>query len=95
MYPNKYAKRVRKSYPLEINCALCGETIATYQKVGGPNLLRMYVERLTSCAQDLSEIPKVLACPTCGNVIANLYTTNDTKKEAYRMIPGSFHKHRL
>ena len=94
IYKNPNCKKVRGSHLLEISCARCGCYIAGYRKVGESNLVKLYHERITESAMDLTEPVGALFCPSCGEKIATGYTVKADKKAAYRLVPSAFRKKR-
>ncbi len=95
IYKNDNCRKVRKSHKLEITCAYCKQYIATYQKVGESNLVKMYNDRIIEGTINFNEYQGALYCPKCNNKIATRYITKMDKKEAYRLTPSSFHKKKV
>ena len=91
-YSNPGCRKIRGAHLLEVSCARCGAYIATYQKVGESNFVKMYTERIVEGFADFSRSYGALFCPGCGERIATRYTTKPDKKEAYRLVPAAFHK---
>ena len=92
IYKNPACKKVRGSHILEVSCAYCKCFIATYQKVGGSNFVKMYHDRIIDGSIDFSQYHGALFCPNCGERIATRYVTKMDKKEAYRLVPSAFNK---
>ena len=92
---NPHCKKVRGSHLLEITCAYCKYYIATYQKVGETNLVKMYNERIVKGSLDFSLYHGALFCPQCGQRVATRYITKMDKKEAYRLVPSAFNKKKV
>lgn len=92
---NLNCRRVRKSHLLLISCAYCKSYIATYQKIGDSNLVKMYNDRIIDGVIDFSLYHGAIICPKCNNKIATRYTTKIDKKEAYRFVPSAFNKKKI
>jgi len=92
IYKNPNCKKIRGSHILEVNCAFCKHYIATYQKVGESNFVKMYNDRIIEGSVDFSKYHGAIFCPNCGERIATRYTTKPDKKEAYRLVPSAFNK---
>ena len=95
IYPNPNCKKVRGSHLLEVRCAYCQSFIATYQKVGASNFVKMYNERIVEGSLDFSLYHGAIFCPGCGQRIATRYITKMDGKEAYRLVPSAFHKKKV
>jgi len=95
LIPNPNARRVRGAHLLRISCAHCACPIATYQKVGNSNLVKMYNDRIVDGSIDFAIYHGALFCPQCDARIATRYITKRDKKEAYRLTPSAFHKKKL
>ena len=92
IFKNPNCKKVRGSHILEVSCAYCKNFIATYQKVGDSNFVKMYNDRIIEGALDFSKYLGAIYCPNCGERIATRYITRIDKKEAYRLVPSAFNK---
>ena len=95
IYKNPNRKKVRGSHLLEVSCAYCNYFIASYQKVGESNFVKMYNDRIIEGSIDFSQYHGALFCPGCGRQIATRYITKMDRKEAYRFVPSAFHKKRV
>jgi len=95
IFVNPNCRKVRGSHILEIRCARCKQYIATYQKVGESNFVKMYGDRIVESAIDLSKFHGALFCPGCGERIATRYITKPDGKEAYRLAPSAFNKKKV
>ena len=92
IFVNPNCKRIRGSHILKVSCAHCKSFIATYQKVGESNFVKMYNDRIIDGSIDFSLYHGAVICPTCGAQIATRYITKIDKKEAYRFLPSAFNK---
>ena len=95
IYKNPHCKKVRGSHILEVSCAYCKCFIATYQKVGESNFVKMYNDRIIDGSIDFAQYHGAIFCPNCGERIATRYVTKMDKKEAYRFVPSAFNKKRV
>lgn len=95
IYKNSKCKKIRGAHLLEISCAYCKTFIATYQKVGTSNLVKMYSERIIEGAIDFSNYHGAIFCPNCHERIATRYTVKFDNKEAYRLVPSAFNKKKI
>jgi len=95
IYPNPNSKKVRGSHILAVSCAHCKAFVAHYRKVGESNFVKMYHERIIDCTADLSKYHGAIFCPDCNERIATRYITKSDKKEAFRLVPSSFHKKKV
>jgi uncharacterized Zn finger protein (UPF0148 family) len=95
IFKNPNCKKVRGSHLLQITCAYCKHFIATYQKVGETNLVKMFNDRIIDGSIDFSVYHGALFCPNCNERIATRYTTQPDKKEAYRLTPSAFNKKKI
>ena len=95
IHKNPNCKKVRGSHVLEVSCAYCKHFIANYQKVGESNFVKMYNDRIIDGSIDFSLYHGALFCPNCKERIATRYITKIDKKEAYRLVPSSFHKRKV
>lgn len=93
-YINTNGRKVRGSHLLEVVCAHCQCYIATYQKVGESNFVKMYNDRIVRGSVDFTQFHGALFCPGCGERIATRYITRTDKKEAYRLVPSAFRAHK-
>ena len=92
IFTNPNCKKIRGSHLLEVTCAYCKQYIATYQKVGESNFVKMYNDRIVEGSLDFSQYHGAIFCPNCGERIATRYTTKMDHKEAYRFVPSAFNK---
>ena len=92
LFKNPNCKKVRGSHVLEVSCAYCKSSIATYQKVGDSNFVKMYNDRIIDGVLDFSKYHGAIYCPNCNERIATRYITKIDKKEAYRLVPSAFNK---
>lgn len=92
VYDNPNCKKIRGSRLLDIYCAYCKQYIATYQKVGGSNFVKMYNDRIVKGSLDFTRYHGAIYCPNCHEKIATRYMTKMDKKEAYRFVPSAAHK---
>jgi len=95
IYKNPNCRKVKGSHILEVSCAYCKQFIATYQKVGVSNFVKMYNDRIIDGSIDFSQYHGALFCPGCRAQIATRYITKADKKEAYRLVPSGFHKKKV
>ena len=95
VYKNPNSRKIRGSHILKISCAYCKCPIATYQKVGNSNLVKVYNDRIVDGTIDFSQYHGALFCPDCDQRIATRYVTKMDKKEAYRLTPSAFHKKKI
>ena len=95
IFKNPNCKKVRGSHILEVSCAYCKNFIATYQKVGESNFVKMYNDRIIDGVLDFSKYHGAIYCPNCSERIATRYITKIDKKEAYRLIPSAFNKRKI
>jgi len=95
IYPNPNCKKVRGCHILEVSCAYCKSFIATYQKYGESNFVKMYNDRIINGALDFSQYHGAIFCPKCNEKIATRYMTKMDKKEAYRFVPSAFNKKKV
>ena len=95
IYKNTNCKKVRGSHILEVTCAHCKQFIASYQKVGESNFVKMYNDRIVEGTIDFSLYHGAIFCPGCGERIATRYITKPDKKEAYRLVPSAFNKRKV
>ena len=95
IYPNSNCRKVKGSHLLEISCGHCKAFIATYQKVGNSNLVKMYNDRIIDGSIDFSAYHGAIFCPNCQQQIATRYMTKMDKKEAYRFIPSMFNRKKI
>jgi len=73
----------------QLLCSKCGSNVLTYQKDGKGTLLRLYVDRISE--------PKIignfnLVCNSCQNLIGIPMIYKVEKREAFRLVRGSFSK---
>jgi len=95
IYKNPNSKKIRGAHLLEVSCAHCGAFIATYQKVGNSNFVKMYNDRIIDGSIDFSEYHGAIFCPNCQERIATRYVTKFDNKEAYRFVPSAFNKKKV
>jgi len=92
IYKNPNCRKIRGAYILDIHCAYCKAYIATYQKVGRSNFVKMYNDRIIQSRLDMTLYHGAIYCPECHEKIATRYVTKMDKKEAYRFVPSAFNK---
>ena len=92
IYINPNCKKIKKAIIYDINCASCHTYIATYQKIGNSNFVKMYNDRIIQGCIDFSLFHGAIFCPHCNLRIATRYITKFDHKEAYRLVPSAFHK---
>ena len=95
IYKNLNCKKIRGSHVLDVSCAHCKYFIASYQKVGESNFVKMYNDRIIDGSIDFSQYHGAIHCPDCGERIATRYMTKPDKKEAYRFVPSAFNKKKV
>ena len=81
IFQNPNCKKIRGSHILEVSCAFCKCFIATYQKVGESNFVKMYNDRIINGSIDFSRYLGAIFCPGCGERIATRYITKMDKKK--------------
>ena len=87
---NRYTKTRGEPTLYQISCALCKSPVLLYQKDGGGKLLRCYIDRI-HYPKELD--PKAaLTCTRCKSVLATPMVYEPERRDAFRLIPGSFTK---
>lgn len=89
-----------RSELLDIFCANCNSYVASYQKDGSGQLLRMYLDRIVGPV-DLAGLElklrstkemQRLQCPSCRSVIGFPMLYEPENRLAFRLSKGSFAK---
>lgn len=82
---------------LDVVCASCESEVVIYQKDGKGGLRRLYFDRTylpDNVGDSLDKRPdkthETLACPHCKTVIGNKTVYKPEKRDAYRLIPGTY-----
>jgi len=75
-----------------IGCVVCCAEITEYQKDGIGTLHRLYLDRLIP--QPATPPVQALRCPGCDAIIGQLYEYKPESRLAYRLIPGTYSKHK-
>jgi len=83
---------------LDICCRKCENVVAIYQKDGPGNLLRLYLDRISSPENlvglqylNLQDIP-TLKCDQCGEHMGTPYIYLKEKRKAFRLYQDSLIK---
>lgn len=89
-YKNKFYKKIKKSYEMEIFCGKCKHKIANYQKVGKGRLLRMHIDRVIDSNFDISMLPGKIICPMCDNILGVIKKSKKVDNIYYNMLRGKY-----
>jgi hypothetical protein len=87
-----------RSRLLDLYCRKCNSPIATYQKDGPGNLLRLYMDRIMSGEnliglqyKNIKDIPP-LRCDKCELIIGMPYIYEKENRKAFRIIQDAIIK---
>ncbi len=96
---DKYRKaRGNYSRKLDLFCRVCGNKIAEYQKDGGGNLRRMYLDRiifpkrLVNLHKKLLKKITLLRCSKCKEDLGTPYIYKKEKRKAFKLYQDAIIK---
>ena len=92
-YRNLKHRKSKSTFPLEVTCGNCKQSILIYEKGGKGNLIKLQAHRIIESEFDLETQKGHLECMNCKEVLANrgLYRG----KLTYFIIRGKINSKRL